>query len=143
MDNTVLAKKTLYKDLPAGYPTVLLVAENESVRNALRAWLELSFPCCRFLEAATLEEALVLAVDLAPRAAVILLGRTAHSNVKTIRALKAAMPRLHIITVSEHETPEYRTEARGAGASAFVATRYLGSDLIPTVGHFLDQAETT
>lgn len=143
MDYNAQTIRTLHTVPPAGCSSVLLVAGNDGVRNALRTWLEVSFPRCRFLEAATLEEALVLAVDVTPQAAVLLLGRAVPSNVRLIRAMKAAMPHLHIVAVSGHETPEYRTEVRDAGASAVVATPDLGTDLIPTVGRFLDQSDTT
>ena len=117
--------------------TILIVEDHEAVRRSLRDWLEVEFPRCRVIEAASGEEAITLIQVESPRLVLMDISLPGMSGVEATRQIKAALPSAQIVMLTIHECDTYRTDATSAGASAYVPKRVMQTELIPTLAALL------
>jgi DNA-binding NarL/FixJ family response regulator len=117
--------------------TILIVEDHDDVRRALRDWLELEFPRCRVIEAASGEEAIALACAESPRLVVMDIRLPGMNGIETTRQIKAALPLAHIVMLTVLEDEIYRAKARAAGASAHVTKQRMHTELVPALAALL------
>ena len=113
--------------------TILIVEDHEAVRRSLRDWLEVEFPQCRVIEAASGEEAIALIRGESPRLVLMDISLPGMSGVEATRRIKAALPSTQIVMLTIHEDDAHRADATAAGASAYVPKRVMQTELIPTL----------
>ena len=70
--------------------TILIVEDHDDVRRALRDWLELEFPRCRVIEAASGEEAVALIRIESPCLVVMDIRLPGMNGIETTRQIKSA-----------------------------------------------------
>jgi DNA-binding NarL/FixJ family response regulator len=117
--------------------TILIVEDHDDVRRAMRDWLEVEFPRCRVIEAASGEEAIVMARIESPRLVVMEIRLPGMNGIETTRQIKAALPCVQIVMLTVHTSDIYRADARAAGASAYVTKQRMYSELVPTLAALL------
>ncbi len=117
--------------------TILIVEDHEDVRKAMRDWLEVEFPQCRVIEAASGEQAIALARSESPRLVVMDIRLPGINGIETARQIKAALPLAQIVMLTIHAGEIYRADARAAGASAYVTKQRMHSELVPTLAALL------
>jgi DNA-binding NarL/FixJ family response regulator len=113
--------------------TILIVEDHDTVRRSLRDWLEVEFPQCRVIEAASGEEAIALIRIESPRLVVMDITLPGMSGIEAARQIKATSPSAQIVMLTVHEDDTYRADAIAAGASAYVPKRAMQTELIPTL----------
>ena len=121
--------------------TILIVEDHEAVRRSLRDWLQVEFPQCRLIEAASGEEAIALIRVESPRLAVMDISLPGMSGIEATRRIKAASPSTQIVMLTIHEGATYRADATTAGASAYVPKRVMQTELIPTLAALLKNGQ--
>lgn len=117
--------------------TILIVEEHEAVRNALRDWLEISFPDQRVVDTASDEEAISLTSTEFPQLVLLDIDISRLRGFDTMKKIKATSPSAQVIILTIHEDSMYRTFAKSAGASAFVPKRILLKNLKHTISELL------
>jgi DNA-binding NarL/FixJ family response regulator len=103
----------------------------------MRDWLEIEFPQCRVIEAASGEEAITLARIESPRLVVMDIRLPGMNGIETTRQIKAALPLAQIVMLTIHTGDIYRADARAAGASAYVTKPRMHRELVPTLAALL------
>ena len=119
--------------------TILIVEDHDVVRALTRDWLSAAFPDCRFLEARTRAEAVVLAHNQHPDIVLVDTGLPQIGGIETLRCIKAAMPQTQVVILTVHEAPVYRADALAAGAVACVPRIRMHTELIPVLATLLSQ----
>lgn len=117
--------------------TILLVEDHDTVRKALRDWLEVELPQCRVIEAANGEDAVALTSSESPCLVVMDIRLPGMNGIETTRHIKAALPCAQIVMLSILEGDTYRAEATAAGASAYVQKQRMHVELLPTLAGLL------
>ncbi len=117
--------------------TILIVEDHDTVRRSLRDWLEVEFPQCRVIEAASGEEAIALIRTESPRLVVMDISLPGMSGIEATRQIKAALPSTQVVMLTIHEDDAHRADATTAGASAYVPKRVMQTELIPTLAALL------
>ena len=120
-------------------PTILIVEDHSTVRKSLRDWLETEFPQCDVVEAASGEEAIVVARARSPRVVVMDIGLPKMSGIEATRHIKATLPTAQVVILTIHNDQAYRTDAKVAGASAFVPKSAMYTKLVPTLAALLSE----
>ncbi len=124
--------------------TILVVDDHDAVRRSLRDWLQVEFPDCSVIEAASGEEAIALAQTESPHLVVMDIALPGISGIDATRQIKTALPSTQIVILTIHESDTYRADAAAAGASAHVTKRSVQTELIPIVTSLLaSHADTT
>jgi len=117
--------------------TILIVEDHDAVRRSLRDWLEVEFPQCRVIEAASGEQAIALIKGESPRLVLMDISLPGMSGIEATRQIKATLPSAQIVMLTIHEGDTYRADATAAGASAYVPKRAMQTELIPTLAALL------
>ena len=117
--------------------TILIVEDHDAVRRSLRDWLEVEFPQCRVIGAASGEQAIALIRTESPRLVVMDISLPGMSGIEATRQIKAALPSAQVVMLTIHENDTYRADATAAGASAYVPKRVMQTELIPTLAALL------
>jgi len=117
--------------------TILIVEDDDNVRRVMRDWLEIEFPRCRVIEAASGEGAIALARIESPRLVVMDMHLPGMNGIETTRQIKAALPLAQIVMLTIHTGDIYRADARAAGASAYVTKPRMHRELVPTLAALL------
>jgi DNA-binding NarL/FixJ family response regulator len=117
--------------------TILIVEDHDAVRRALRDWLEVEFPQCRVMEAASGEEAIALLRTESPRLVVMDISLPGMNGIEATRQIKATLPSAQIVMLTVHEDDTYRADATAAGASAYVPKRAMQTELLLTLAALL------
>ncbi len=118
--------------------TILIVEDHNAVRQSLRDWLEVEFPRCRLIEAASGEEAITLAQTESPRLIVMDISLPGMNGLEATRQIKAALPSTQIVILTIHEGAPYRADATAAGAIAYVSKQTMQTEFIPTLAALLE-----
>lgn len=100
--------------------TVLLADDMPQVRHDLRQLLELTGVVTVAGEAENGAQAVQLAAELAPEAAVMDLEMPGMDGCEATRRIKAQMPAIRVVILTVHGGAEEQARARAAGADAFV-----------------------
>jgi DNA-binding NarL/FixJ family response regulator len=117
--------------------TVLIVDDHRAVRLSLRSWLEMAFPQCRFVEAASGEEAVTMAQSVNPALVIMDVGLPGINGIEATRQIKASRPDVLVVMLSVYDDEAYRFQAADAGASAYVSKWRMQAELQPVVAQLL------
>jgi DNA-binding NarL/FixJ family response regulator len=117
--------------------TILLVEDHDTVRKALRDWLEVELPQYRVIEAANGEDAVALTGTESPCLVVMDIRLPGMNGIETTRHIKAVLPCAQVVMLSILEGDTYRAEATAAGASAYVQKQKMHVELLPTLAGLL------
>ena len=118
-------------------PTILIVEDNDLVRESLFVWLSIAFPLCRFEQAASGEQAVSVALRNSFDLVLMDLGLPNMNGIEATRNIKASAPQTHVVLLSIQEDPQYVKDALQAVAAAFVSKRKMHTELIPLVSGLL------
>lgn len=122
-------------------PAILIVEDHDGVRTFLHEWLSETFPDYIFFEAVNGEEAVAIACDKPPAIVLMDIGLPKMNGIEATRRIKAAMPQVQVVIITNHEASEFEREAAIAGASAYLLKNRMNTELIPIVMRLLSQAE--
>lgn len=117
--------------------TILIVEDHDNVRRVMRDWLEIEFPRCRVIEAASGEGAIALARIESPHLVIMDISLPGMNGIETTRQIKATLPFTQIVMLTIHAGDIYRADARAAGASAYVTKQRMHSELVPMLAALL------
>jgi len=117
--------------------TILIVEDHDIMRRSLRDWLEVAFPQCHVVEAASGEEAVAIARAKSPQLVLMDIGLPQMNGIEATRQIKAAMPAVQVVMLTIYEDDAYRADAAAAGASAYVPKRMMHTELLPTLAALL------
>jgi DNA-binding NarL/FixJ family response regulator len=107
------------------------------LRASLRHWLKAVFVGCRWLEAASGEEAVAVARTQLPDLVLMDISLPEMNGLRATEQIKVVAPSVPVIVVTVHEAQEYRSDAVAAGASGYVVKRDVTKDLIPLMQRLL------
>jgi DNA-binding NarL/FixJ family response regulator len=125
------------ESITAAKPIILIVEDHDAVRRSLRDWLGVAFPQYQIVEAASGEEAIVMAQASLPRLVIMDIGLAEMNGIEATRRIKAIMPAAQVIMLTIHEDEAYRTDAAVVGASAYILKRKMYTELIPVMVELL------
>ncbi len=117
---------------------ILIVEDHHGVRKSLREWLELSFPQCQLWEAASGEEAIVLARATSPGLVIMDIGLGGMSGLEATEIIKKSLPATRVVMLSVYDDDDYRIHAAAAGASGYVTKRNVKTELLPIIRRVLE-----
>ena len=113
--------------------TVLLVDDHQVMRKGLRLLLEGSGAIEVCAEASTGEEAIELALRLAPDLVLMDLSLPGLDGVEAIKRIKAARAGQKILALTMHEEALYLDKVLAAGGNGFVLKRAADSELLSAI----------
>jgi DNA-binding NarL/FixJ family response regulator len=115
-------------------PAMLIVEDQDYMRRALRAFLQLVFPHKMIREAADGMSALALCREHRPKLVLMDIALPDANGIELTAKIKAMLPDTAVIIVSCHSGSAYSERAKAAGAFACVAKDAVYEDLLPAVG---------
>ena len=118
--------------------TILVVDGYETVRTALRKWLEIEFPTANVLEAINGADAIKCIARQAPSMVIIDVLLPGSNGISATRKIREKLPLVPIVILSMYEDEEYRVDLTKAGANAFIPKRQMHTRLIPRISTMLD-----
>ena len=117
--------------------TILIVEDHEAMRQALRGWLEITFPGCCVIEAADGKEAIVMAEAFSPHVIVVDIGRPGANGLETTARIKAIAPATQVVVLTSYEAEAHYAHAMAIGASACVPRARITDELRSTLADLL------
>lgn len=122
-------------------PHILIVEDHKGVRQSLREWLELSFPRYQLLEAASGEEAVIMAEAMSPCLVIMDIGLPGMNGIQTAQGIKAVAPTTRVVMLTMFDDEAHRAAAAAAGVSAYVPKRKVQTELLPVLNRLLAEDE--
>lgn len=113
--------------------TLLIVEDNQGIRLWMRTLVLEAFPDLCIVEATGGEEAVALTSLHLPEIVLMDIGLPQMNGIEATRRVKAIVPRVHVVIVTNNGAPEYEEEATRAGAYAYVLKKDISSRLIPVL----------
>lgn len=117
--------------------TILMVDDHEAMRLSLRSWLELIYPQWRLEEAASGEEAVIMAQVFKPDLVIMDLGLPGMDGFEATRRIKASLPSTPVVMLSVNDDEAYRRQAASVGAAAYVSKWQMQTELQPLLAQLL------
>lgn len=118
---------------------MLIVEDQDYMRNALREFLQSAYPEKTILEARDGRSGIEMCRAYHPRVVLMDIGLPDANGIELTAQIRTMMPDVAVIIVSSHTGSAYTERARIAGASAFVAKENVHSDLLPHVARALER----
>lgn len=118
---------------------ILIIEENERLRQLMCEWLEAVFPSCEVIAAPHHDAALFAAASRSPRAVLIEVDTLGAGAVQAIGGLKEAMPEAAIVALTMDDHEALRQAVGAAGASACVGRAEMGERLPSMLGTVLSR----
>lgn len=119
----------------------MVVNGHHAVRHALCERIKATFAHMQLLEAATVEDALLL-VDQVDIDIVLIDGDGGGiDGLRGTRSILERAPDASVIVMSTFDEPACRSEASKAGAMAFVNKRAIGSELMHVLSGLMGEPE--
>lgn len=122
-------------------PHILIVEDHKGVRQSLREWLELSFPRYQLLEAASGEEAVIMAEAMSPCLVIMDIGLPGMNGIQAAQGIKAVAPTTRVVMLTMFDDEAHRAAAAAAGVSAYVPKRKVQTELLPVLNRLLAEDE--
>jgi DNA-binding NarL/FixJ family response regulator len=113
--------------------SILIAEDHAIVRAGIRALLEMHHEFEVVGEAASGEEALLLARELEPDVILMDIGMPGIDGLTATSEIKAALPQARILVLTQHENREYVIPALKAGAVGYVLKRAPDDTLIQAI----------
>lgn len=123
--------------------TILIVEDHKGVREALRDWLEETFPMSHVIEAASGEEVMELIQNEKPNLVLMDFKLPGMNGIEATRLIKHSLPSTQIVMLSIREEGVYNAYASAAGASAYITKRAMFTSLRPTLTALLANIQAT
>lgn len=116
---------------------ILLVEDDEELRQAMRAWLAPLFPDWTFEETHCAEAAIRISAQRPPALVLMDFKLPDLNGIEATRRIKAGAPQVEVIIVTVYEEAAYRENAAAAGAAGYVSKRRMYADLVPLLRKLL------
>jgi len=113
--------------------TVVLADDHPLLREALRGVLEKQSDIRVVGEAHNGEEAVALAMDLAPRVAILDISMPRLSGIEAARVIRAQCPDVAILVLTVHDETEHIREMLGIGVAGYLTKDALGDQVVQAV----------
>jgi DNA-binding NarL/FixJ family response regulator len=116
---------------------LLIVDDNESVRNGIRMFLELheGFTVCG--EASDGLEGIKRAFELKPDVVLLDLSMPNLDGMEATHLIREGSPLTEVVIVTSHESLEAARLAATVGASGFVTKSLIPSNLVPMINEVM------
>ena len=121
--------------------SILLIEENDSLRQLLRDWVKTAFPDAQILQAASGELPRSWAAD-APDVVLVDIGRESRDWTAKLRRISQALPSADVIALVAEDHAARREAVLDAGASMCTTFWRINSDVLPTLRAKLDTGPT-
>lgn len=112
---------------------MLIVEDQETMRQKLREYLQAEFPGRLIREAATGSEALARCREGAPQVVLMDIGLPDIDGITLTAEIKRMLPATAVIVVSSYAGPEYPRRAAEAGADAYINKTDITRALLPAI----------
>ncbi|MBN1936814.1 MAG: response regulator transcription factor [Anaerolineae bacterium] len=117
--------------------SIMIVEDHSAVRASLHAWLEMSFPQYRIIEATNGRQAVESVLHTSPQLVLMDLSLPFLNGIEATRQIKALAPETIVVILTIYEGEHYRADAFDVGASAYILKRKMHSELIPTLSELI------
>ncbi len=119
---------------------MLVVEDQDFMRQALRDYLQSAYPDAAIIEAADGAGALELCRSRSPQLVLMDVGLPDANGIELTAQIREMLPKTEVIIVSQHAGHAYVERARAAGAFAYITKVKVYRELLPTVGRALGRA---
>lgn len=113
---------------------MLIVEDQDYMRQTLRAFLQTAFPDKNVREAANGKSAMALCREHRPKLVLMDIVLPDANGIELTARIKAMLPDTAVIIVSSYSGSAYSDRAKAAGAFACIAKDAVYEDLLPAVG---------
>jgi DNA-binding NarL/FixJ family response regulator len=120
---------------------MLIVEDQDYMRQSLRAFLQSVFPDKNVRVAADGKSAMALCREHHPKLVLMDIVLSDANGIELTAKIKAMMPDTAVIIVSSHSGSAYSERAKAAGAFACIAKESVYEDLLPAVNAALAAAK--
>lgn len=117
--------------------TILIVEDHDVLRRALRRWLEIMFPKCHIIEATREAQAIALVQSSHPQVIVIDVSLSGTNGLEAVKRIKAAVPAIPVVVLTNNEDETHRICGTESGASAYVWKKAIQTELQPALAGLL------
>ena len=121
---------------------MLIVEDQDYMRQMLREYLQAAFPGKTILEARDGRSALTLCSERKPRIVLMDIGLPDVNGIELTAKIKIMLPETAVIIVSSHAGSAYTERARAAGVFAYVTKEAVHEELLPAVIGALRQQDS-
>jgi DNA-binding NarL/FixJ family response regulator len=121
---------------------MLIVEDQDYMRQMLREYLQAAFPGKTILEASDGRSALTLCSERKPRIVLMDIGLPDVNGIELTAKIKIMLPETAVIIVSSHAGSAYTERARAAGVFAYVTKEAVHEELLPAVIGALRQQDS-
>jgi DNA-binding NarL/FixJ family response regulator len=111
--------------------SLLLVEENEVIRESLGEWICVMFPDVRLIEATNHRAGISLSQSELPDIVVIDISALGKGGIEAVRGVKAAHPSAPILALVTLDHESYRQAVLRAGAEECTCIWNVHSELLP------------
>jgi CheY-like chemotaxis protein len=122
--------------------TILIVEDNDELRETLSEWLKSVFCDCTFQVAGSGEKAIELAGAHHPAIVIMDIQLPRINGIEAIRHIKMISPKTQEVLLIVINDPECIDVAMAAGACAVVKKQHMHVELIPVLTKILSQEIT-
>jgi DNA-binding NarL/FixJ family response regulator len=135
------ATEPVENQVPQSRPriAILIVEDQDFMRESLRDYLQSAYPEASILEAANGAQALESCRDRRPRLVLMDVQLPDANGIDVTAQIKHMLPETVIVVVSQHSGAAYVERANAAGAYAYITKDKVYRELLPTVGRALMQ----
>jgi len=125
----------------AGRKTILIVEDNNSMRNQILKYLKGLFPDVFFLEAKDGEEAVALAISSHPDIVLMDIGLPKINGIEATGQIRDRLPHTQVVMLTILNDPVFKDAAFAAGAVAYVNKENMNGELVPIIQRLLTGSE--
>jgi DNA-binding NarL/FixJ family response regulator len=112
---------------------MLIVEDQDYMRQILREFLQAAFPEKKILEARDGRSALFICSEYRPEIVLMDIGLPDANGIELAAQIKAMLPDATVIIVSNQTGSAYTKRARAAGAFAYVNKDAVHAELLPAI----------
>jgi DNA-binding NarL/FixJ family response regulator len=121
-------------------PTILIVDDHGTMRALVRQFLQTAFPDGVIAETASGQGALEFIRMQLPRVVLMDIHLPDANGIDLTAQIKAMLPEVRVIIVSQYDKQTYKERAQAAGACGYVVKENIYADLLPIVARALGTA---
>lgn len=120
-------------------PVVLIVEDHDTLRAALRDWIEHIVPGASVFSAASVQEALDTLERAAADVVLMDIGLPGMNGIEGTRLIRARAPQTAVVMLSIMDDRAHIANALDAGAVAFIPKRRMRNELPPVLRAVLEK----